>query len=194
MLCENCGERQAAIHLTQIVNNSVTQLHLCEQCAAEKGVETSASVAKFPLGDFLASLGKPGGAESGTGEGAEGGEGGEGAGGAACPFCGGTLKDFRETGRLGCAMCYTTFEPQMRDLLRRLHGASKHAGEQYLAGSAMATGTAAGKEGGRASGGTSAAEASARVVGELKEQLRRAVEAENFELAAELRDRLRVLE
>jgi len=167
MKCDNCGEREAAIHLTQIVNNSVTTLHLCEPCAAEKGVETGASVAKFPLGDFLASLGKT-----------SGGEQADVAPGVACPFCGGTLKDFRETGRLGCALCYTTFEPHLRDLLRRLHGSSKHAGEAYAgaAGAAPAEAPAAGE------------------AGELREQLKRAVEAENFELAAELRDKLKVLE
>ncbi|MGA2384750.1 MAG: UvrB/UvrC motif-containing protein [Gemmatimonadales bacterium] len=170
MLCDNCSEREAQIHLTQIVNNSVTTLHLCEQCAAEKGVETGASVAKFPLGDFLASLGKTGGGEQA-----------EVAPGVACPFCGGTLKDFRETGRLGCAMCYTTFEPHLRDLLRRLHGSSRHAGEQYAA-----TPGAPVPE--------SPAETGSREVGDLREKLRRAVEAENFELAAELRDRLKVLE
>ena len=59
MQCDNCHDRPAAIHLTQIVNNSVTTLHLCEQCAAEKGVQTHASVEKkFPLSDFLASMGK----------------------------------------------------------------------------------------------------------------------------------------
>ncbi len=167
MLCDNCGEREAAIHLTQIVNNNVTTTHLCEQCAAEKGVETGASVAKFPLGDFLASLGK-----TGTGEQAE-----ETAAGVACPFCGGTLKDFRETGRLGCAMCYTTFEGHLRDLLRRLHGSSQHAGERYAA-AAPAPAAVPGTE----------------RLGELREQLKRAIEAENFELAAELRDQLKVLE
>jgi protein arginine kinase activator len=171
MLCDNCGEREAAIHLTQIVNNSVTTLHLCEQCAAERGVETGASVAKFPLGDFLASLGKTAGGEQA-----------EVAPGVACPFCGGTLKDFRDTGRLGCAECYTTFEPHLRDLLRRLHGSSQHAGEQYAA-AAPAVPAA-----------TPAADSGERAVGELKEQLNRAVEAENFELAAELRDKLKVLE
>ena len=35
MQCDQCGERPAAIHLTQIVNNAVTQAHLCETCAAE---------------------------------------------------------------------------------------------------------------------------------------------------------------
>ena len=171
MLCDNCGEREAAIHLTQIVNNSVTTLHLCEQCAAEKGVETGASVAKFPLGDFLASLGKTGGGEQA-----------EVAPGVACPFCGGTLKDFRETGRLGCAVCYTTFEPHLRDLLRRLHGSSRHAGEAYTGTTATPTAEAP-------------VQAGTHEAGELlREQLKRAVESENFELAAELRDKLKVLE
>ena len=173
MLCDSCGEREAAVHLTQIVDNTVTTMHLCEQCAAEKGVETGASVAKFPLGDFLASLGKSGGPEN-TAAGME----------MACPACGGTLHDFRQTGRLGCAQCYTTFELHLRDLLRRLHGSSQHVGERYTAPAAVAAaGTPAA---GEAGGG--------RVLGELKERLRQAIREENFELAAELRDRLKVLE
>jgi protein arginine kinase activator len=63
----------------------------------------------------------------------------------------------------------------MRDLLRRLHGSSRHFGERYRPSVADA----------------SEAPASAR---ELREQLRVAVAAENFELAAELRDRIRVVE
>ena len=35
MSCEQCREREAVIHLTQIVNEQVTTLHLCERCAAE---------------------------------------------------------------------------------------------------------------------------------------------------------------
>jgi len=170
MRCDNCGEREAAIHLTQIVNNSVTTMHLCEQCAAEKGVETGAGVAKFPLGDFLASLGKSGGGKQE-----------ELAAGVACPACGGTMNDFRQTGRLGCARCYTTFEPHLRDLLRRLHGSTQHVGERYAAPPAAGPAEAA-------------PTAPDTRVSALKEQLRRAVEAENFELAAELRDRLKVLE
>jgi protein arginine kinase activator len=170
MLCDNCGEREAAIHLTQIVNNNVTTLHLCEPCAAEKGVETGASVAKFPLGDFLASLGKTAGAEQP-----------DVAPGVACAFCGGTLKDFRETGRLGCAMCYTTFEPHLRDLLRRLHGSSRHAGEQYASVPSAAV-------------VPPSADTGAPELGELREQLKRAIDAEDFELAAQLRDKLKVLE
>lgn len=164
MQCENCGERAAAIHLTQIVDNSVTTKHLCEQCAADLGIQTSAQVAN-PLSDFLGSMGKgaaeklPAGRETGR-----------------CEFCGGTLNDFRETGRLGCARCYESFEGHLRDLLRRLHGSSRHVGESYTPP------------------GTRRAAAAPPGLSELREQLRRAVEAENFELAAELRDRIRVLE
>ena len=173
-LCDNCGEREAVIHLTQIVDNSVTTLHLCEPCAAEKGVDTVAQVAKHPLGDFLASLGEspspvPGSAAA------------LGAA-AACAQCGATLQDFRRTGRLGCAACYVAFEVPLRDLLRRVHGNTQHRGERY-----------------RAPGGTPAADApdagaDAAGAAALKERLRRAVDAEDFEEAARLRDAIRGLE
>ena len=175
MQCENCREREAVIHLTQIVNNSVTTMHLCEPCAAEKGVETTSAAAKFPLGDFLASLGKGGaGGESGTEQGLD----------VPCPVCGATLRDFRTSGRLGCADCYAAFEVHMRDLLRRLHGSTKHEGETYRPGTVPVS---------RAVPAAVGAGAQAPL-DDLKEELRKAIEAENFELAAELRDRIRVME
>jgi protein arginine kinase activator len=166
MQCDNCHQREAAIHLTQVVAGAVTQVHLCEECAAEKGVHTEATVAKFPLSDFLATLGK--GAAAALPAGADA---------RACDFCGATLRDFRETGRLGCPHCYETFATHLRDLLRRLHGSSQHVGEVYLPAASHQQDVDA-----------------QRTLRQLREQLRRAVEAENFELAAELRDRIRVLE
>ena len=58
MTCDQCREREAVIHLTQIVNEQVTTVHLCEKCAAEKGVESPGSAVKTPLGTFLAAMGK----------------------------------------------------------------------------------------------------------------------------------------
>lgn len=164
MLCDNCKERDAVINLTQVEHDSKVTLHLCEQCAQEKGVETGVTVLKSPLGGFITAMGK--GAANVLPTPADG---------LRCPSCGGTLKDFRESGRLGCAQCYVAFDGHLRDLLRRLHGSSQHVGEGY------------------AVPGTADADPR-RVLLELREQLRRAVENENFELAAELRDRLRVLE
>ena len=164
MSCEQCHEREAVIHLTQIVNEQVTTLHLCERCAAEKGVESPGSQPKTPLGTFLAAMGQE------LPEQAPAPRAGE-----TCPRCGGSLQDFRESGRLGCPACYRTFEVPLRDLLRRLHGSTHHMGERY-----------ADKE--------TATPAERHQAAELREQLRLAVETENFELAAELRDRLRVME
>ena len=164
MLCDHCKERDAVINLTQVEHDSKVTLHLCEQCAAEKGVETGAAALKSPLGGFIMAMGKSAGSLLPAT-----------VDGTPCPNCGGTLKDFRETGKLGCAECYAAFEVHLRDLLRRLHGSSQHVGERY-----------------QQPGGEDADPA--RQLLELRHQLRQAVDAENFELAAELRDRIRVLE
>jgi protein arginine kinase activator len=165
MSCDQCHEREAVIHLTQIVNEQVTTLHLCERCAAEKGVESPGGVTKTPLGSFLAAMGK-GPELAPVARGAD-----------TCVRCGASFQDFRESGRLGCPECYQAFEAPLRDLLRRLHGSTVHLGERYAE-----------------SGPASVPEERPRAAAELREQLRVAVEAENFELAAELRDRLRVME
>ena len=161
MLCDNCGERDAAVHLTTIVNNEVKQQHLCERCAAERGVETTVSLPKHPLGDFLHAvqqqLATP---STETGR---------------CTFCGATLRDFRTSGRLGCARCYGAFDGTLRDLLRKVHGHSRHAGRRYDPPRPEAL-------------------ERATLLGELRDRLRRAIESEQFELAADLRDRIRVLD
>ena len=161
MVCDNCHERDAVVNLTTIENNAVRQLHLCEQCAAERGVETTVAAPKHPLGEFLQAMQQQTVPES--------------TDAGKCAFCGLTMKDFRDTGRMGCARCYTTFESSMRELLRRVHGGPRHIGRAYRAPRAEVL---------EKSG----------VLGELRDKLRRAIEQEQFEAAAELRDRIRVLE
>ncbi len=160
MLCENCGERDASVHLTSIVNNEMKQQHFCEKCAAERGLQTSVAP-KHPLGDFLQAVQQQALAPT--------------ADPGRCTFCGSTLNDFRATGRWGCARCYTTFENSMRELLRRVHGNSRHGGATYHPPQPEL-------------------DERATILGELKDRLRRAIESEQFELAADLRDRIRVLE
>ena len=161
MLCDNCREQDSVVTLTQIVENAVTTVHLCEKCAAEKGIETTVNKPKASVTDFLLAVQKqlPAVAQDA----------------GRCSFCGATLRDFRATGRLGCARCYASFETSLRDLLRRVHGNSKHVGKQYLAPEAPAV-------------------AALSTLSELRERLRRAIEAEQFELAANLRDQNKILE
>jgi len=120
MLCDNCGDSEAVIHLTQIVNNEMTTYHLCERCAEERGLEPGEAVGSLPLTDFLAQMGK---SSPATGTGSDAGP---------CSFCGLELEDFKKTGRLGCPQCYVTFDAHLRSLLRRLHGGTQHVGKVYL--------------------------------------------------------------
>lgn len=93
----------------------------------------------------------------------------------ACPFCGLTFKGFRETGRLGCPQCYETFAGHLQGLLRRIHGGTQHVGKVYLPPDPTAS------------------EMEKRLE-TLRRRLSRAVDAEDFERAAELRDEIRALE
>jgi protein arginine kinase activator len=163
MRCDNCGERDAVIHLTQVVEGEARTVGLCEECAAEKGIQTPGTAAETPLGGFLSALWKD--AEPAA----------ELVPVGRCEGCGATFADFRESGRLGCGECWRTFEPALRVLLRRYHGSTRHLGRREAAGAAPD------------------AKAGADLARDLREQLRVAVESENFELAAELRDRLKGL-
>lgn len=164
MKCSNCGEREGVVSLTQVKEGEVHTSSLCAQCAADKGIETGFAMADTPLGGFLAKLGESADPDAPLMAALE----------AHCPGCNASLRDFRETGRVGCAQCYMAFDAPLRELLRRLHGSTHHTGMQYQREEAPAVRLEPG-----------------RTDLELREQLRRAVEAEQFELAAELRDRLK---
>jgi len=118
MKCDICNEREATVHLTEVINDEVTKLHLCEECARRKSEEMQSH---FGLTDLLSSL-----MDVGSAFPAE-----EKAQRVAkrCPSCGMTYQDFRETGRLGCGTCYETFEKNLSTLLRKIHGSDKHVGK-----------------------------------------------------------------
>ena len=93
----------------------------------------------------------------------------------SCPRCGCTFRQFRKTGRMGCPHCYATFESEMSALLRKIHGSNEHVGID---------------------GGASIhplSEREAELHG-LRRDLRVAIEREEYERAAEFRDRIQELE
>ena len=163
MNCQKCESEDAVIHLTQIVDDEMKTLHLCERCAAEKGLETSTVPESFPLTDFLAKMGPEDRVPA------------EHAPKPSCSFCGLEFSEFKKLGRLGCPHCWSAFEVQLRGLLRRIHGGSQHLGKVYL------------------SPDPSASEMEKRLE-MLRRKLHRAVELEEFERAAELRDEIRAAE
>jgi protein arginine kinase activator len=91
-----------------------------------------------------------------------------------CPDCGYEFSDFRNIGRLGCPGCYHAFEAQLQPLLRHVHGGTLHGGKTPVRA---------------ADGGGEGLS-----MMHLKDQLAKAVEREEYERAAELRDEIRRLE
>jgi protein arginine kinase activator len=91
-----------------------------------------------------------------------------------CPACGYQYSDFKAIGRLGCPDCYTAFESQLLAVLRHVHGSTQHAGK-------------------RASRVSERAVMRERVAA-LRADLSQAIEKEDYERAATIRDEIRDLE
>lgn len=154
--CDRCGKEPATVHIRKVVAGEETSIHVCVSCAKDLGAEPGgANLAHDPLSILF--KGMEGAADTG----------------AICPGCGMTFDRFRETGRLGCADCYTTFRSELTPLLRRIHGGIQHRGKSPLPEDQL--------------GGIEAA------VRRLTEELDRAVVTEDYEKAARLRDRLRAI-
>ena len=166
MTCDICGKKEATVHLTEIINEQVSKLHLCENCAKDKGAEMEEH---FGLNDLLAGLAGLGaslstniGAASKTVESIK------------CPKCGFTYQNFAKIGRFGCGDCYDAFKKHISPLLKRIHGADRHLGKVPLTAGKTTKDT--------------------RNLQELRAKLDKAIQMEEFEEAARLRDRIKEFE
>lgn len=158
MHCDVCKTNQATVFLTQIVDGKMQKVNLCESCSKEKGVTDPTG---FALADLLLGLGAAQEMERG---------------GAVqkCPACGFSQADFKKTGRLGCATCYTTFADGLASLLKGMHKGTEHIGKvpARLAKSLQRE----------------------TQIKTLQRDLRKAVSEEDYESAATIRDQIRHLE
>jgi len=118
MLCDICAKNPATVHLTEIINEEMTELHLCEQCAQAKSQEMEQ---QFGLSDLLAGLVDFDKASPGKETIA-----------LKCPNCKLSYSDFKKIGRLGCGECYSTFRKYLGPLLKRIHGSGQHIGKSPL--------------------------------------------------------------
>lgn len=91
-----------------------------------------------------------------------------------CPNCGLTYQDFKKIGRLGCGQCYTAFEKILAPLIKRIHGSTQHFG--------------------KIPGRTPKMAKAPDRMRDIRSRMRRAIETEEFEEAAKLRDEIRKLE
>ena len=164
--CGVCAKREAAVAFTHIVDDVKQTLLLCQACASEKNIKVQVTPAA-PAKDAPV-LVKEIKIELAKLAGAEG------DGSARCSTCEMSYEEFKKIGRLGCSHCYDAFAPQLERLLKRIHGDNQHRGKESL----------------------QAAQSAPAVdeLAHLREELAQAVAEEAFEEAAQLRDRIRVLE
>lgn len=168
MYCDECKTRPAEVHFTQVQNGKKTELHLCSQCAAKKGLTffnfnfgEALSVPKLlgslfgfgpaPIGQVMPVVSKK-----------------------VCPNCGTSFDEIGQQGRLGCSMCYQAFQEPLESILRRIHGNSRHTGKVPQRGASRLK--------------------VQRRIEELKAALSKAIAKEEYEKAAEIRDQIKKLE
>ena len=162
MVCQDCGKREATVHLTQVVNNQKVALNLCRECAEKRGFRNPLEGVPFPLAEFLASMLSQAQMKKPS-KGLE----------VVCSACGMNFSDFTKTGRLRCGNCYLTFRSLLNDLLRKVHGSTQHRGKFPQT--------------------TRDVMKPLWEETKLQEDLKKAIQEEDFERAAQIRDRIKAL-
>lgn len=165
MICQECGQRQATLHFTKIINGEKTEFHICEVCAKEKGEAVPGVDNTFSIHNLLSGLlnfDSPGFSQKTTQP-------------LRCNSCGLTYSQFSRSGRFGCSTCYETFGERLEPIFRRVHsGNVSHYGKiPRRSGSVIQM---------------------KRELDHLKKKLQTSIVNEEFELAAQLRDEIRQLE
>lgn len=171
MICDHCHKNEATIHMTNIVNNQKTEQHLCNTCANKLQQEGKLSPYSSFMNDmwddsfFTNDFFKNMVYPDSLLKSHQS---------KCCPQCGITYDEFNRVGKFGCDTCYETFASQIKPLLQRLQGSSEY-------------------EGTVPSHGTNVFKAKYEIK-QLRNQLESAIQAEKFEDAAILRDKIKELE
>lgn len=174
MICDRCGKREASVFIRR--ENS-GESALCSSCAREQGISAEDGRLQISLEDLFSppqDLPDRPGYRS------------------ACVACGTRLEEVRASGRVGCPACFESFRAELVSFLQR----RGHRG--VYRGSVPRRFASPGRLGSRESPGAAAepgrpAPAAQLARADLEDRLRDALAAEDYELAARLRDLLRSL-
>ena len=170
MLCERCKNIEATIHLTEIIKDVKSEVHLCESCAREIGLNSKLSNFSLSIPEMLSFLDVS--------------EIDENSAGSVCKSCGLSFMDYGRDNKLGCPDCYVHLDDSLKSVIAGFHGATRHVGKQPSAPSIAVEAYAR----------TPRTVTVKKSIDELRNQLGRAVYAERYEEAAQLRDRINEME
>lgn len=169
MLCENCKNNKATFFYKQTKNGVTTEKNLCSECAKLQGLSTDMgmlhSFDEVYGNDFFGGILGSLFEQRPTLSSQ-----------SACPSCGTRLGELLNSGTAGCAVCYKTFASALSPTISKIHGKVTHCGK-------VPKGNAEKKE-----------MSLADKIALLKNELNSAIEKQEYERAAELRDDIRALE
>jgi protein arginine kinase activator len=125
MLCDICKQNQATIHIQELNKNGETTLHICESCAAKKGLSTK-SLQGINIAEILYKLSAsaeellPATVNSKVVHNDISAD-NSATTNIVCPKCKWDIRKFQQTGRLGCENCYKTFSEILSVTLSNMH-------------------------------------------------------------------------
>ncbi len=166
MKCQKCKAADATTQVKRVVNGEYEEYMLCSECAHQMGFD---NVFDTSVPDMFGGLMKSifGAALPSRSQ------------ATRCPVCGSTYGDITNTGKVGCAKCYEVFLNDLMPSVRRIHGNTTHCGKRQNMAIAEKTETSKTQNDNKAE------------IEKLKSELDAAVSAQNFELAAKLRDMIK---
>ena len=167
MKCQKCGANNANTHVKTVINGEFKEYDLCSECAKKMGYTNIFGDMESEFSNFLGSFfGNVLPARTQA---------------TRCEFCGSTYSDIAKSGHVGCANCYDVFADELFPSIRRIHGNTTHCGKN----SALAR---------KAKEKKPTEETKEDKIKNLKAELDKAVAEQNFQLAAELRDKIKEME
>ncbi len=169
MLCQSCKNKQANTHIKTIINGELTEMNLCSECAAKMGYGNVFNEF-FDIGSLMSGF---------MGEAMTSALAPE----TKCPGCGITFAQISKGGRVGCAKCYEIYYDRLLPSIKRIHGNTIHTGKK-LRKPQLQSGIPEkeDKTDNKVSG-----------IKTLEYKLKTAIEHQEFEEAAKLRDKIRDL-
>ena len=168
MNCERCGKNEANVHIIKIVNGIKQDINICDKCVVESG-ELNFSGAMVIPGDVLFQN-----VFSGIMDYINGPIQSSLKEKYVCSVCGTTYEDFKNTGLLGCSECYKYFNLAITPVIKRVQGNLENIGKiPKRSGKGLIE---------------------KKELQHLKEELQRAIEVEEYERAAEIRDNIREIQ
>jgi protein arginine kinase activator len=115
MKCEICGARKAVIHIQQVIGKERVDLHMCEECALERGISGEGEHVELSISNMLNGLLDVRNLKEKKD--------------AVCPQCGSDWQSIRKREKLGCAECYATFSREIHFLLEKMGAQAVHRGK-----------------------------------------------------------------